>query len=473
MTIKIISNAPTATPSTSLFKQPGSANAGAIDLFSSLLGGQLGELDSLLGDTLNKSTLQSEDAALSPLARKLKALKNTPEITQEATPPTPDTNLAAMLSAAALLPLPARISAPARDPDAVTEGSTQPELGVSTDLLVSADAEQAATSQTITSPALAQVPGTTTVAAPSPALAQVPGTTTVAAPSPALAQVPGTTTVAAPSSETSDTESAAAANTSAAWVDPKLAPAPATSQQSPALTSAEQKPRVELAVATELPSKTAAELAANGQKSRQDAADFTQALKETVAEATTSTAPLASDGRQIQVAVPSAQRGAPAHVITIPTPVGQPQWADDVGQQVVVMMNSRLETAQLQVTPPDMGPVEISLKMGNDGSAQLSFVSGVAETRQALEQGLPRLSAMLADNGIRLADAQVSSGQGQNSRDASQFAQQGQAGQGQGQPGGQANGRPATAQELIAAGLPADTVAVNMPIPSSDVSIYA
>lgn len=443
MTIKIISNAPTATPSTSLFKQPGSANAGAIDLFSSLLGGQLGELDTLLGDTLNKSTLQSEDAALSPLARKLKALKNTPEITQEATTPTPDTNLAAMLSAAALLPLPARISAPARDPDAVTEGSTQPELGVSTDLLVSADAEQAATSQTITSPA--------------------------------LAQVPGTTTVAAPSSETSDTESAAAANTSAAWVDPKLAtvPAPATSQQPPALTSADQKPRVELAVATELPSKTAAELAANGQKSRQDAADFTQALKETVAEATTSTAPLASDGRQIQLAVPSAQRGAPAHVITIPTPVGQPQWADDVGQQVVVMMNSRLETAQLQVTPPDMGPVEISLKMGNDGSAQLSFVSGVAETRQALEQGLPRLSAMLADNGIRLADAQVSSGQGQNSRDASQFAQQGQPGQGQGQPGGQANGRPATAQELIAAGLPADTVAVNMPIPSSDVSIYA
>lgn len=443
MTIKIISNAPTATPSTSLFKQPGSANAGAIDLFSSLLGGQLGELDSLLGDTLNKSTLQSEDAALSPLARKLKALKNTPEITQEATTPTPDTNLAAMLSAAALLPLPARIPAPARDPDAVTEGSAQPELGVSTDLLVSADTEQAATSQTITSPA--------------------------------LAQVPVTTTVAAPSSEASDTESAAAANTSAAWVDPKLAtaPAPATSQQSPALTSAEQKPRVELAVATELPSKTAAELAANGQKSRQDAADFTQALKETVAEATTSTAPLASDGRQIQVAVPSAQRGAPAHVITIPTPVGQPQWADDVGQQVVVMMNSRLETAQLQVTPPDMGPVEISLKMGNDGSAQLSFVSGVAETRQALEQGLPRLSAMLADNGIRLADAQVSSGQGQNSRDASQFAQQGQAGQGQGQPGGQANGRPATAQELIAAGLPADTVAVNMPIPSSDVSIYA
>ncbi len=451
MTIKIISNAPTATPSTSLFKQPGSANAGAIDLFSSLLGGQLGELDTLLGDTLNKSTLQSEDAALSPLARKLKALKNTPEITQEATTPTPtpDTNLAAMLSAAALLPLPARIPAPARDPDAVTEGAAQPELGVSTDLLVSADTEQAATSQTITSPA--------------------------------LAQVPVTTTVAAPSSEASDTESAAtntrsaATNTSAAWVDPKLAtaPAPATSQQPPALTSAEQKPRVELAVATELPSKTAAELAANGQKSRQDAADFTQALKETVAEATTSTAPLASDGRQIQVAVPSAQRGAPAHVITIPTPVGQPQWADDVGQQVVVMMNSRLETAQLQVTPPDMGPVEISLKMGNDGSAQLSFVSGVAETRQALEQGLPRLSAMLADNGIRLADAQVSSGQGQNSRDASQFAQQGQAGQGQGQPGGQANGRPATAQELIAAGLPADTVAVNMPIPSSDVSIYA
>ncbi len=442
MTIKIISNAPTATPSTSLFKQPGSTNAGAIDLFSSLLGGQLGELDSLLGDTLGKTALQGEDAALSPLARKLKALKDTPEIAQDAaTAPAPDSNLAAMLSAAALLPLPARIPAPAREPDAVIEGSAQSGTQtIASDLLAGSDLLS------------------TGPAAP------------VATPQPS-AQAAGTLAVPSPSAETDNAETAAHA--SAAWVDPKLAAAPAAGQQHSALLGNEQKPRPELAVATELPSKTAAELAANGQKSRQDAADFTQTLKETVAEASASTAPLASDGRQIQVAVPSAQRGAPAHVITIPTPVGQPQWADDVGQQVVVMMNSRLETAQLQVTPPDMGPVEISLKMGNDGSAQLSFVSGVAETRQALEQGLPRLSAMLADNGIRLADAQVSSGQGQNSRDASQFAQQGQAGQGQGQQGGQASGRPATAQELMAAGLPADTVAVNMPIPSSDVSIYA
>lgn len=440
MTIKIISNAPTATPSTSLFKQPGSANAGAIDLFSSLLGGQLGELDSLLGDTLNKATLQSEDAALSPLARKLKALKDTPEITEEsaAATPSPDSNLAAMLSAAALLPLPARMPAPARDAAAVAEESA---LGVSaegvTEVLVSSDPNLAATQQ-------------------------------------ASAQASAALAVqSAQASETGDGKTAPA--TADAKVDPKLAhvPTPVASQpQNPSLTG-EQKPHAELAVATELPSKTAAELAAGGQKSRQEAADFTQALKETSAEASTSTAPLASDGRQIQVAVPSAQRGAPAHVVTIQTPVGQPQWSDDVGQQVVVMMNSRLETAQLQVTPPDMGPVEISLKMGNDGSAQLSFVSGVAETRQALEQGLPRLSAMLADNGIRLADAQVSSGQGQAFRDSQQFAQQGQAGQGQGQQGGQAGGRPVTAQELIAAGLPADTVAVNMPIPSSDVSIYA
>ncbi len=464
MTIKIISNAPTATPSTSLFKQPGSANAGAIDLFSSLLGGQLGELDSLLGDTLNKATLQSEDAALSPLARKLKALKDTPEITEEsaAATPSPDSNLAAMLSAAALLPLPARMPAPARDAAAVAEESA---LGVSaegvTEVLVSSDPNLAATQQ-------ASAQASAALAVQSAQASETGDGKT--APATADAKVDPKL-----DRQHHGAQHHAVPATADAKVDPKLAhvPTPVASQpQNPSLTG-EQKPHAELAVATELPSKTAAELAAGGQKSRQEAADFTQALKETSAEASTSTAPLASDGRQIQVAVPSAQRGAPAHVVTIQTPVGQPQWSDDVGQQVVVMMNSRLETAQLQVTPPDMGPVEISLKMGNDGSAQLSFVSGVAETRQALEQGLPRLSAMLADNGIRLADAQVSSGQGQAFRDSQQFAQQGQAGQGQGQQGGQAGGRPVTAQELIAAGLPADTVAVNMPIPSSDVSIYA
>ena len=216
-----------------------------------------------------------------------------------------------------------------------------------------------------------------------------------------------------------------------------------------------------------------AEVAATGQKTRPEAADFTQTLREAAAQAAADTpAPVAADGRQIQVAVPSAQRGAPQHVVSIPTPVGQPQWTDDVGQQVVVMMNAKLETAQLQVTPPDMGPVEISLKIGSDGAAQVSFVAGVAETRQALEQGMPRLSAMLADNGIRLADAQVSSGQGQAFRDNTQFAQQGQQGGGQSGHGQQSGHVPGSQDQAVLMNLP-DSAITSQSVSNNEVSIYA
>ncbi len=214
-------------------------------------------------------------------------------------------------------------------------------------------------------------------------------------------------------------------------------------------------------------------VAATGQKTRPEAADFTQTLREAAAQAAADTpAPVAADGRQIQVAVPSAQRGAPQHVVSIPTPVGQPQWTDDVGQQVVMMMNAKLETAQLQVTPPDMGPVEISLKIGSDGAAQVSFVAGVAETRQALEQGMPRLSAMLADNGIRLADAQVSSGQGQAFRDNTQFAQQGQQGGGQSGHGQQSGHVPGSQDQAVLMNLP-DSAITSQSVSNNEVSIYA
>lgn len=236
-----------------------------------------------------------------------------------------------------------------------------------------------------------------------------------------------------------------------------------------AQTQQQGKPSVEASANLAAP----AEVAASGQKARPEAADFTQTLREAAAQASAEApAPVAADGRQVQVAVPGVQRGAPQHVISIPTPVGQPQWTDEVGQQVVVMMNAKLETAQLQVTPPDMGPVEISLKIGSDGAAQVSFVAGVAETRQALEQGMPRLGAMLADNGIRLADAQVSSGQGQAFRDNTQFAQQGQ--QGGGQAGGQSSGGHTTAGQDQAVLMNLPEGAVNhQPLSNNEVSIYA
>ncbi|PXX77632.1 flagellar hook-length control protein FliK [Rivihabitans pingtungensis] len=404
MTIKVTSQSTAANAATSLFRQPG-AQGDTSDLFASLLAG--------LGDTLltdPKTGLLGDDAALSPLARKLKAAKAGDQPQQS------QSDLNAMLGAAALLP------------------QVQQAL-----------AQQLNTQKTVTGQEGESRAGTGT-----------PGV------DPALLAAIAT------HGRLNAQAGAEQGNTS----DGKPQAQPGMQALANALG---QKQGEGKSAEVQASSQTAApaEVAATGQKTRPEAADFTQTLREAAAQAAADTpAPVAADGRQIQVAVPSAQRGAPQHVVSIPTPVGQPQWTDDVGQQVVVMMNAKLETAQLQVTPPDMGPVEISLKIGSDGAAQVSFVAGVAETRQALEQGMPRLSAMLADNGIRLADAQVSSGQGQAFRDNTQFAQQGQQGGGQSGHGQQSGHVPGSQDQAVLMNLP-DSAITSQSVSNNEVSIYA
>lgn len=404
MTIKVTSQSTAANAATSLFRQPG-AQGDTSDLFASLLAG--------LGDTLltdPKTGLLGDDAALSPLARKLKAAKAGDQPQQS------QSDLNAMLGAAALLP------------------QVQQAL-----------AQQLNTQKTVTGQEGESRAGTGT---------------------------PGVDPALLAAIATHGRLNAQAGTEQGNTSDGKPQAQPGMQALANALgqKQGEGKPaEVQASNQTAAP----AEVAATGQKTRPEAADFTQTLREAAAQAAADTpAPVAADGRQIQVAVPSAQRGAPQHVVSIPTPVGQPQWTDDVGQQVVVMMNTKLETAQLQVTPPDMGPVEISLKIGSDGAAQVSFVAGVAETRQALEQGMPRLSAMLADNGIRLADAQVSSGQGQAFRDNTQFAQQGQQGGGQSGHGQQSGHVPGSQDQAVLMNLP-DSAITSQSVSNNEVSIYA
>ncbi len=436
MTIKVTSQSTAANAATSLFRQPG-AQGDTSDLFASLLAG--------LGDTLltdPKTGLLGDDAALSPLARKLKAAKAGDQPQQS------QSDLNAMLGAAALLP------------------QVQQAL-----------AQQLNTQKTVTGQEGESRAGTGTPGVDPALLAAI---ATHGRLNPQAGAEQGNTSDGKPQAQPGMQALANALGQKQGEGKPAEVQASNQTAAPAEVAATGQKTRPEAADFTQTLREAAAQaaadtpaVAATGQKTRPEAADFTQTLREAAAQAAADTpAPVAADGRQIQVAVPSAQRGAPQHVVSIPTPVGQPQWTDDVGQQVVMMMNAKLETAQLQVTPPDMGPVEISLKIGSDGAAQVSFVAGVAETRQALEQGMPRLSAMLADNGIRLADAQVSSGQGQAFRDNTQFAQQGQQGGGQSGHGQQSGHVPGSQDQAVLMNLP-DSAITSQSVSNNEVSIYA
>jgi flagellar hook-length control protein FliK len=86
--------------------------------------------------------------------------------------------------------------------------------------------------------------------------------------------------------------------------------------------------------------------------------------------------------------------------------VGASGWGQEVGNRLVWMSSSTNSHAELVLTPPQMGRVEVSLSVTGD-QATATFVSTNPAVREALEAAMPRLREILADAGIQLGQTQV------------------------------------------------------------------
>ena len=126
--------------------------------------------------------------------------------------------------------------------------------------------------------------------------------------------------------------------------------------------------------------------------------------------------------------VPTTANFAPGSLTTplVSTPLGHPQWGNDFSQQVAGIsqtLKNGLQTIEMRLDPPDLGPIRISLSM-NDGVAQAMFISPHANVRNAVENALPQLQQQLAQAGISLGQTSVSD-QGQAGQQAGENGQSG------------------------------------------------
>jgi flagellar hook-length control protein FliK len=152
----------------------------------------------------------------------------------------------------------------------------------------------------------------------------------------------------------------------------------------------------------------------------------------------------------------SSQPAAPLPSQAALTPeVGSGEWGQALGRQMLHMGKAGEQVAELQLNPPGLGPLKVTLSM-NDNQVQAMFVSAHASVRAAVEAALPQLRSTLADNGISLGDTSVNSG----SQQQPAFAQ-GQDGR-PGQPGAQ---NPRTQPGY----LPADAA---VPVPTAAAPIH-
>ena len=89
------------------------------------------------------------------------------------------------------------------------------------------------------------------------------------------------------------------------------------------------------------------------------------------------------------------------------TPVGAQGWSDEIGTHLAIMAANGREAASLRLSPEHLGPLEVQISM-KDGQANVVFGASNPETRNALEQSLPRLREMFAAQGLTLGNANVS-----------------------------------------------------------------
>lgn len=138
-----------------------------------------------------------------------------------------------------------------------------------------------------------------------------------------------------------------------------------------------------------------------------------QAAPEAVAS-TNGTAPMSPmspmiTGMQGSGPVPAPIAATPVASAMLRPEVGSSEWGKALGQQVIQMGTSGHQVAELQLNPPGLGPLKITLSM-NEHQVQAMFASAHASVRAAVEAALPQLRSTLADSGISLGNTSVSSG---------------------------------------------------------------
>ena len=160
-----------------------------------------------------------------------------------------------------------------------------------------------------------------------------------------------------------------------------------------------------------------------GPASDKNTRSFSQMLNQ---ESTISSSPSTSgpsSGVSLLSTINSATPNAPPteQSLRLEPRVGTPAWDGALAQKVTWMSNQQMQVAQLQLNPPDLGPMEVTLTVGTgpDAETRIEFTSPHLAVREALQSALPQLREMMENSGITLGSTTVS---------AESFQQQSQSG---------------------------------------------
>lgn len=125
-------------------------------------------------------------------------------------------------------------------------------------------------------------------------------------------------------------------------------------------------------------------------------------------EANTPGIVIASSGLSTYGAIAGGQGGgSPSSAPGLSAPLQSAAWPQQLGQQLMVLsQRGGDQRVELRLNPPDLGPLTVSLKVGEQGT-QIQFLAANALVRGAVEQAIPQLREALAEQGISLGETSV------------------------------------------------------------------
>lgn len=127
--------------------------------------------------------------------------------------------------------------------------------------------------------------------------------------------------------------------------------------------------------------------------------------------------------------LPADAAGLRGYATSVDVPVGHAEWGDKLVGKLAWLTASKLSVAEIHLTPPDMGPMEVRVQVQNE-HANITVHSANPAVRDQLELHSHRLRDMLSEHGLSLeqfdvadsrqqhADGQDASGEGGQSASA-------------------------------------------------------
>ena len=84
------------------------------------------------------------------------------------------------------------------------------------------------------------------------------------------------------------------------------------------------------------------------------------------------------------------------------------QWNQQVGERINWMINGQMQRAEIRLDPPELGSLDIRLNIAKDNQASVLFYVNNTTAKEAIESAIPRLREMLEQQGLDLANVDVS-----------------------------------------------------------------